>query len=124
VESTAPQGGVSGGVPSSATPSSAAAPKSGSEEGQTIQVEKVVDSAKPFQTVRIQGTYRGGANTILRVQRWEAAKWVSFPIPTKTDQSGQFTTQVQLDQPGSYRLRVFDPDSGVASRTFALVIKG
>jgi hypothetical protein len=124
VESAAPQGGVSGGVPSSATPSSAAAPKSGSEEGQTIQVEKVVDSAKPFQTVRIQGTYRGGANTILRVQRWEAGKWVSFPIPTKTDQSGQFTTHVQLDQPGSYRLRVFDPDSGVGSRTFALVIKG
>jgi hypothetical protein len=124
VESAVPQSGVSGGVPSSASPSSAAVPKSGPEEGQTIQVKKVVDSARPFQTVRIQGTYRGGANTTLRVQRWEAGRWVSFPIPTKTDQSGQFTTHVELDQPGSYRLRVFDPDSGVASRTFVLVIKG
>jgi hypothetical protein len=123
VESTAPQSGVSGGVPSTATPSSADAPKGGSEEGQTIQVEKVVDSAKPLQAVRIQGTYSGGANTILRVQRWEAGKWVLFPIPTKTDQSGQFTTHVQLDQPGSYRLRVFDPGSGVASQPFVLVIK-
>jgi hypothetical protein len=124
VESAAPQSGVSSGVTSRAIPSSVAAPKSRSEEGQTIQVEDVVDSARPFQTVRIQGTYRGGANTILRVQRWEAGKWVSSPIPTKTDQSGQFTTHVELDQPGSYRLRVFDPDSGVPSRTFVLVIKG
>jgi hypothetical protein len=124
VESAAPQSGVSGGVPSSAVPSSATATKSGSQEGQTIQVEKVVDSARPFQTVRIQGTYRGGANTVLRVQRWEADQWVSFPLPTKTDQSGQFTTHVELDRPGSYRLRVLDPDSGVASRTFVLVIKG
>jgi hypothetical protein len=123
VESAVPQSGVSSGVPSSAIPSSAAAPKSGSEEGRTIQVENVVDSARPFQTVRIQGTYRGGANTVLRVQRWEAGKWVSSPVPTKTDQSGQFTTHVEFG-PGSYRLRVFDPDSGVASRTFVLVIKG
>ena len=124
VESAVPQSGVSSGAPSRASPSSAAAPRSGSAEGQTIQVEKVVDSARPFQTVRIQGTYRGGANTILRVQRWEAGKWVSSPIPTKTDQSGQFTTHVEFGPPGSYRLRVFDPDSGVVSRTFVLVIKG
>jgi hypothetical protein len=124
VESAVPQSGVSSGVPSSGIPSSVAAPKSRSEEGQTIQVEDVVDSARPFQTVRIQGTYRGGANTLLRVQRWEAGKWVSSPVPTKTDQSGQFITHVELDQPGSYRLRMFDLDSGVASRTFVLVIKG
>ena len=87
-------------------------------------MEEIADSARPFQTVRIQGTYRGGANTLLRVQRWEAGKWVSSPVPTKTDQSGQFITHVELDQPGSYRLRMFDLDSGVASRTFVLVIKG
>jgi hypothetical protein len=123
VESTATQSGDPGGVPASATPSAAAAPRSGSAEGQAIQVKSVVDSARPFQTVRIQGTYRGGANTVLRVQRWEAGKWVSSPVPTKTDQSGQFTTHVEFG-PGSYRLRVFDPASGVASRTFVLVIKG
>jgi hypothetical protein len=123
VESAVPQNRVSGGVPSSASPSPAAAPRSGSAEGATIQVKKVVDSARPFQTVRIQGTYRGGANTVLRVQRWEAGKWVSSPLPTKTDQSGQFTTHVEFG-PGSYRLRMLDPESGVASRTFVLLIKG
>jgi hypothetical protein len=124
VESTATQSGDPGGVSSSASPSAAAAPRSGSAEGQAIQVKSMVDSARTFQTVRIQGTYRGGANAVLRVQRWEAGKWVSSPVPTKTDQSGQFITYVELDQPGSYRLRMFDPDSGVASRTFVLVITG
>jgi hypothetical protein len=55
-------------------------------------VEDVPDSARPFDTVRIQGTYRGGADTLLRVQRWEACEWLPFPVPAKTDQSGRFTT--------------------------------
>jgi hypothetical protein len=45
-------------------------------------------------------------------------------VPTKTDQSGQFTAHVELGQPGPYRLRVLDPDSGVTSKPFVLVIEG
>jgi hypothetical protein len=60
----------------------------------------------------------------LQVQRWEGGEWLSFPLPTKTDQSGQFTAFVELGQPGRYRLRVLDPDSGVRSKTFVLVIRG
>ena len=90
----------------------------------TIQLEDLADSARPFEAIRIQGTYRGGAGTFLRVQRWEGGEWVDFPLPTKTDQSGQFITQAEFGQPGLYRLRVLDPDSGVASKPFVLVIKG
>jgi hypothetical protein len=90
----------------------------------TIQLEDLAESARTFEAVRIQGTYRGGAGTFLRVQRWEGGKWVDFPLPTKTDQSGQFITQAEFGQPGRYRLRVLDPDSGVKSRPFVLVIKG
>ena len=36
------------------------------------------------------------------MQRWEGGKWLDFPLPTKTDQSGQFTTYVELGQPGRY----------------------
>ena len=107
-----------------AGPSSASDPRSGSAEERTIQLEDLADSARPFQTVRIQGTYRGGADTFLRVQRWEGGKWLAFPLPTKTDQSGQFTAYVEFGQPGRYRLRVLDPDSGVTSKSFVLVIKG
>ena len=56
----------------------------------TIRLEDVPDSAGPFQTVRIEGTYRSGPDRFLQVQRWEGGKWLAFPFPTKTDQSGQF----------------------------------
>ena len=49
---------------------------------------------------------------------------MAFPMPAKTDESGQFTAFVELGQPGRYRLRVVDPDSGVTSKPFVLVIKG
>ena len=84
----------------------------------------VADSARPFQSVRIQGRYRGGADTFLRVQRWEASKWRALPVRTKTDRSGKFTTYVEFEQPGRYRIRVIDPNSGVTSRPCVLVIKG
>jgi hypothetical protein len=122
-ESTPTQGGSSGGVSSSARRSPASDPRNGSAEEQTIQVEDSPDSARPFQSVRIQGTYHGGADTFLRVQRWEAGKWLDFPVPTKTDQSGRFTAYVELGQPGRHQLRVLDPDSGVRSNPFVLVIK-
>jgi hypothetical protein len=90
----------------------------------TIQLEDLAASARPFEAVRIQGTYRGGAGTFLRVQRWEGGKWLDFPLPTKTDQSGRFITQAEFGQPGRYQLRVLDPASGVTSRPFVVVIKG
>jgi hypothetical protein len=77
-----------------------------------------------FETVRIQGTYHGGGDTFLRVQRWERHRWLAFPLPTKTDQSGRFTAFVELGEPGLYWLRVLDPDSGVTSKPFLLTIKG
>jgi hypothetical protein len=89
-----------------------------------IQLDDLAASGRPFQPVRIHGTYRGGADTVLHVQRWEGGKWLAFPLPTKTDQAGQFTTYVELAQPGRYRLRVLDPDSGVTSKTYVLVVKG
>ena len=118
VESTPTQSATPGG------PSSSADPGNGSAEEKTILVEDLTASARPFETVPIQGTYRGGADTFLRVQRWEGGKWLDFPLPTKTDQSGQFTTYVELGEPGLYRLRMRDPDSGVTSEPFVLVIKG
>ena len=139
VESTSTQSATPGGLSSSAGPSQApdARPptsttppgagdntSSGSAEEKTIQLEDLAESARPFQTVRIQGTYRGGADILLRVQRWEGGKWVAFPLPTKTDQSGRFTAYVEFGQPGRYQLRVLDPDSGVTSKPFVVVVRG
>jgi hypothetical protein len=112
--------------PSTSTTTPAARDNSGttgSAEQATIELDSA-HAAKPLQTIRIQGTYRGGADTFLRMERWEGGKWLAFPLLTKTDQSGQFTAYVELGQPGRYRLRMLDPDSGVTSKPSVLVIKG
>jgi serine/threonine protein kinase len=109
-------------LPATITSSAPPGPPS-SSAGRVIQLENPADAAKPFQTVEIQGTYRGGADTSLRVQRWEGGQWLDFPLPTVTDQAGQFTAYVELGQPGRYRLRLLDPDSGVTSTPSELVIK-
>jgi hypothetical protein len=93
-------------------------------EESAIKLEDFPKSAKPSQTVRIQGRFPGGADTFLRVQRWEAGKWQDFPLTPKTDESGRFTAYVDLPRPGSYSLRVLDPDSLVTSKTFVVVING
>jgi hypothetical protein len=109
-------------LPATTTSTAPAGPPSSSTV-PAIQLENPADAAKPFQTVQIQGTYRGGADTSLRVQRWEGGRWLDFPLPTVTDQAGQFTAYVELGQPGRYRLRLLDPDSGVTSTPSELVIK-
>ena len=106
------------------TPSAGNKKSAPSTVEHVIQVEKVDHSAKPFQTVRIKGTYRGGSDAILRLQCWEEGKWLAFPLPTKTDRSGQFTAYVEFGQPGRYRLRLLDPDTGVMSKPVVLAIKG
>jgi hypothetical protein len=58
------------------------------------------------------------------VQRWEGGRWVDFPLPTKTDQTGQFTAYVDVGGPGRYRVRVLDPNSDLTSKPSELVIKG
>ena len=130
---------ISGELPPSADPSQASdsgrsTSRAGSGAGrhtdsdsrtqEAISVSPSAGSARPYQTVPISGTYRGGSDALLRVQRWEQGRWRAFPLPAKTDQSGQFTAYVELGQPSRYRLRVLNPDSGVASEPFVLSIKG
>jgi hypothetical protein len=122
-ETTSTHSATTGGA-STASPPAAAEPRSGPAEREAIQLEDLPNSAKPFETVRIQGTYRGGPDTFLRVQRWEGGKWVAFPVPTKTDHSGRFTAHVEVGEPGRYQLRLLDPGSSVTSKTFLLVIEG
>lgn len=95
----------------------------GPAEKQSIQVKTPVRSAKPYEAVPISGTQPGSRGTLLQVQRSEGGKWVAFPLPTRTDHSGQFTTYVELGKAGRYSLRVLDPRSGATSKPLPLVIK-
>ena len=123
VVSTPTESATASGVSSSAGRSSASTSRNGSA-ADTIQLADVADSARPFEAVRIQGTYADRPETFLRVQRLERGQWLDFPLPTKTDQSGQFTTYVELERPGRYWLRVVDPGSAVTSKPLVLVIEG
>jgi hypothetical protein len=109
-------------VPTVTATATATATKPTSEP--TIQLEDLPNSAEPFQTVRIEGTYPSGPNKFLQVERWEGGEWLAFPLHPKTDKSGRFTAFVEPGPPGRYRLRLLDPESGVTSKTFMLVIKG
>ena len=112
----------------SATPGAATLrssdPRDGWASEESIQLADLTVSARPFEAVRIQGTYGGAVEIFLRVQRWERGMWLDFPLATRTNQLGQFTTYVELGRPGRYWLRVVDPGSAVTSKPFVLVIKG
>jgi hypothetical protein len=107
-------------------PTSASSDESSDKGGEqsTIQLQHLPHAARPFQAVRIRGAYHTGADTFLRVQRRQKGKWLALPLPTETDRLGQFTTHVEFGQPGRYQLRVLDPDSGVTSKPFVLVVEG
>ena len=112
-------------VPSTATPGAGDTSESPSAVEKSIQMYgERVTSAKPFETVRIRGSYRGGPETFLRVERREGARWVAFPIQPKTDHAGRFIAYVEMGQPGPCWLRVRDPVTGVASEEFVVVIEG
>jgi non-ribosomal peptide synthetase-like protein len=93
-----------------------------SSSAKTIRLKDRTLSAEPFQTVRIQGTYPGAVDTLLQLQRVESGEWVSYPLLSKTNKSGEFTTFIELGEPGRYQLRVRDPSSNVRSRPIVLVI--
>jgi hypothetical protein len=92
-------------------------------EKPAVQVDLPIGPAKRFESVPITGTTRGGSKSLLQVQRKEGQRWVSFPVPTVSDPSGDFTTHVELDKPGRYWLRILDPRSGARSEAFPLVIE-
>jgi hypothetical protein len=89
---------------------------------KTIEIEGSGATAEPFETVRVHGTYHGGGQRFLQVQWRVNGRWQAFPVPAKTDGSGQFTAYVELARPHDYRLRVRDPQSGHTSDPFTLTI--
>ena len=76
--------------PSTTTPGAGANTASGSAEA--IHLAGLAHSARPFQPVRIRGTYHGGANTFLRLQRWDvntASRMESRGLPGQIQVTGR-----------------------------------
>ena len=60
--------------------------------------------------------------TRLRVQFLRGERWRSFPYPVATGAGGRFTAYVEFGAPGTYQLRVRDPESGATSPTVTLEV--
>lgn len=103
---------------------------SGTSESPTTAEKSIrvyggsVTSARPFETVQIRGTYRGGAETFVRIEWREGTTWIAFPLQWKTDHAGRFIAYIDMGRPGPCWLRVQDPETGVTSEEFVVVIEG
>ena len=100
-------------------PSTATAPPT---SGTRIVTTSSFYFGRPFETIHIEGRYRGvhGARE-LRVQLRHANGWTQFPLPVVTKPSGRFRAYVELGQ-GQHRLRIVDPDRGETSRVLTVLL--
>jgi hypothetical protein len=92
--------------------------------GPQIQIKGPSFAGRPFETVPMEGTYTGSApRTLLRVQQRQDGAWVDFPLPTATDENGNFSVHVEFGTTGEHQIRVVDPKAGTVSDTTIVVIR-
>lgn len=110
-------------TPSTTTPKASVTPTSA--QVPTIDLHGDLRmSAKPFQTVRIRGTYHGGPDTFVQAERREGAgRWLAFPLPAKTDRVGRFITHLEFSSVGHHWVRVVDPKTRVVSEPIVVIIE-
>jgi hypothetical protein len=105
---------------------SASGPEGGSSpSGGAIDLSTGSRSAARLDAVPITGTVSGvEPGTRLRVQlQYPGRGWVGFPLPTVVDESGRFSTFVELGRRGDNRLRVIVPHSGIVSSTVVVEVR-
>lgn len=66
------------------------------------------------QRINLTGSYRGGDNVTLQIQRLEAGTWTDFPVTVDVT-AGTFQTWIQTSRTGEQTFRVLDPQGDVAS---------
>jgi hypothetical protein len=84
-------------------------------------LENSANAAKPFQTVRIQGTHRCGADTPFECSAWKEVSGWPFRYPPRPISRA---SSPPLGSRGLYQLRMLDPDSDLTSKPSVLVIEG
>jgi hypothetical protein len=108
---------------SSATTSPSASPTGTATSGSGIETTSSTYFGRPFETVRIEGSYPGARRPArLRVEIRDPGGWTPFPLPAVTTPSGQFTAYVEIGGPGRYQLRIVDPERGATSRILEMVV--
>ncbi|MGL5809059.1 MAG: hypothetical protein ACRCYQ_03850 [Nocardioides sp.] len=88
--------------------------------GPRIVLAASTRSAASGQRVDLTGTFTGRGSPVVQFQRFEAGRWVDFPVSTRV-QGGRFATYVTLGRPGPNRLRVVGP--GLKSNPVVVVVR-
>jgi hypothetical protein len=120
-----------GGSSASAASASSASPRvaegattSGTATGSGPSIETTSRTyfGRPFETIRIEGRYRGVRTPrTLRVEMRQAHRWRRFPLPAVTAPSGTFRAFLELG-PGQYRVRLVDAEKDRASSTVTVLV--
>lgn len=109
-------------VPGEESPSaspSASPSESGSADGIALSVSP--PSVGPMQRINLTGTYEGGDNARLEVQRQEDGAWTNFGVDAGVT-AGTFQTYVMSGRTGENLFRVFDPAARKGSNAVTVTI--
>ncbi len=78
-------------------------------------------TARPMERVNLTGTYKGGDNLQLQVQRFEDGDWADFGVAANV-KVGTFETYVMTGRAGEQRFRVYDPRTRKGSNVVMVTI--
>ncbi|ROR92685.1 hypothetical protein [Nocardioides aurantiacus] len=109
-------------VPGEESPSAppSESPSESAADGD-ISLSVSPSSVGPMQRINLTGTYRGGDNARLEVQRQENGAWTSFGVDAGVT-AGTFQTYVMSGRTGENLFRLFDPAARKASNVVRVTI--
>jgi hypothetical protein len=96
------------------------APIDGGNGDIQLDVSPVIANA--MERVNLTGTYQGGDNVQLQVQRFDDGTWSNFNAKT-TVRVGTFATFIMTGRVGENRFRVYDPQAKKGSNVVLVTIQ-
>jgi hypothetical protein len=102
------------------------APSSRQSSGSAVlEVSAGATRVAPMTAVPLSGHVDGvPSGTRLHVQlRDPGGHWVSFPLRPVVDDSGRFSTYVELGERGVHEIRVLELESGLTSGTVVIRVR-
>lgn len=91
----------------------------------SLQATLGATTTEPMEAVELSGRLEGGqAGTAVQVQLLgRNGGWITYPLRPVLDESGAFTTYVEVGRPGRHRLRVVEPVSDATSEPLSLQVR-
>jgi hypothetical protein len=90
----------------------------------TITLRAASATVRRHEIVPLTGRYvaHSGTKQSLHVQVRRHRRWITFPLPAVSNQSGRFKAFVELGHRGVNRLRVIDRSTGHVSNVTAVTV--